>query len=136
MSIVRAKTNPYGPATLDIQIEQGADFLKTLALKKNGVPWDLDGATFEAKFSPTWTPGQSTLNFEVLIVGPTVNGVIRVTYPSASSIGISPLDPVPRKTYEPRKYKLGGWILSITQDDFTQRLIDGDVYLDRDPTRD
>lgn len=135
MSIVKAKTNAYGPGTLDIQIEQGADFYLPLSLTKGGVPWVITSATFDAHFSLAWAPGASLLTLTVSIVsGP--GGTLKVKFPAASSLGIALPSP-PRKGVSPEVFQLGNWVLNITDtsivDEPTRRLINGIVYLDRDP---
>jgi hypothetical protein len=138
MSIVRAAVNAYGPATLDIQIEQGADFSVDMTINRGTVPWDLTNATLEAYGSSTWLPGQAVkLSFTVAKVD-AASGKIRVSFPSADSLAI-PLPRSPATTPSisnlkaPRNFKFGGWILNVTDAGTTVRLVDGDIYLDRDP---
>jgi len=137
MSIVRAKTNPYGPATLDIQIEQGADFYLPLGLVKAGVPWVLTGCTFEAYFSQEWAPGANKVDMTVTVVDENA-GTINVKFPSADSLGLVLPHP-PKKTVDPTPFKFGNWLLKITDpsdtNSPTKRLLGGIVYFERDPCR-
>lgn len=132
MSIILAKTNRYGPATLDIQIEQGGDLIIPLTLMVSGTPWILTGATFESYMSPSWYPGvNGKIPFTVDILD--VNaGSIKITYPGASSLALA-LPNSPRKEVTPRQFELGGWLLKITQNSSPKILVQGKVWLDRDP---
>lgn len=135
MSIVKARTNPYGPATLDVQIEQGADFYLPFDLTRGGAPWDIsdDAVTFDAHFSLAWSPGGTCVPLEVTKTGASS---ISVKFPAASSLNIRLPDP-PRKTVNPEKFTLGGWLLNIydpsISDAPTKRLAEGTVTMDRDP---
>lgn len=148
MSIVKAATNTYGPATLDIQIEQGCDFSLTLTLTQNGVTWDLTGATFVAELSTAWQPGGTTITMTATSAAPTT-GVVTISLPAASTANLALPQPqattpnalllnTPPSTRQasPRWVRLGGWCLQVTQGGTTVRLIEGDVTLDRDPTED
>lgn len=131
MSIVLAKTNKYGPATLDIQIEQGGDFILPISLTQGILPWNLTGATFDQHFSSSWYPPVLRYN---LVFTPTIltAGTGTITFPSASSLGL-PLPNSPRKSVSPRVFELGGWVFKVTQLGITTVICEGKVYLDRDP---
>lgn len=136
MSIKKTVTNPYGPATMDLQIEQGCDLQLFLTLTKNGVVWDLSGATFSALFSPTWSPGASEVDMTVT-VQIAAAGTVNVTLPGSATVGIGLPSP-PKKTsgsYDSRNFPFGGWKFDITQGGITTRLIEGDVTLDRSPEK-
>jgi len=135
MSVVKAKTLPYGPAKIDIQIEQGADFLLPMEIKVNGAAVDLTDATIEAALSPQWSPG--AVQIPLTIEADTLSlGRFLIRFPSAESLALALPFP-PRKTKSPQVFELGGWILHITQDGdggpFTVRYAEGQVYLDRTP---
>src|SRR6185369_17148046 len=133
MSIVRAAANPYGPATLDIQIEQGGDFILPFILKKDNATWDLRNAVITAKMSPTWAPGQSEIDFTIVSNATDLAlGKFVVKFPAASSTNLGLPSP-PRKSLDPNPFQLGGWILTIEDGGVIVRYIDGTVYLDRDP---
>ncbi len=136
MSIVRAKTNPYGPATLDIQLEQGADFrLKFKVKDKNtGDPLPLTGAVFVCHMQSS-TPVTSCVNFTVEETD-LANGEFNVVFPAASTLLAPFLNlPLPDdvRPIAPDKYPMGGWILHWTLGGVTTRYVEGTVYLDRDP---
>ena len=135
MSIVRAKTNEYGPATIDIQIEQGADFYLPMTLTRGGSPWVLTNCTLDAHFSAAWSPGQECHDLVVTVVNAEA-GTISVKFPSADSLSLS-LPSQPRKAKSPEKFQLGGWVLNILDPTITEspnkRIVEGIVYLDRDP---
>ena len=135
MSIVKTKTNTYGPGTIDIQIVQGADFILPLSLKKAGVVWDLTNATLEAHLSPTWHPGQSNVPLTVTKSATPSDGTCIISLPaSASVVGSTPLGVLPNPPPKPgEQFRLGNWVLNITEAGVTTRLLDGIVYLDRDP---
>lgn len=132
MSVVRGKTLPYGPGVVDIQIEQGSDFVLSMALTKAAVPWDLTTATFEAYFSDEWSPGGRRYDLQVTVDDPASAGRITITFPKAESLAMALPNP-PRKNVDPQIFKLGNWVLNITDDSVTTRLLDGAVYLDRAP---
>lgn len=137
MSIVKAKTNPYGPATLDIQIEQGADFLLPFDLTRGDDPWDLDGCTLAAHFSTEWSPGGSCVELIVEVINPAL-GSGKIRFPAASSLNLSLPHP-PKKTTNPTPFELGNWVFTVTDpsltDEPTKRVAEGIVYLKRDPCR-
>lgn len=131
MSVIRAKTAQYGPAILDIQIEQGADFVLPIQVTFNGSPVDLTGAEILAVFTPQWSPGQASVYLTVVHVDdPT--GVIHVTFPAAESLALTLPFP-PRKTKDPSLFELGGWVLHVTLSGSTFRYAEGRVVLDRAP---
>jgi hypothetical protein len=132
MSVVRAKTNPYGPATIDIQIEQGADFSLLIQLQSQGSPIPVEEGDVTASMSPQWAPGATEIPLVVEIInGPT--GIVRVRYAAASSAALVLPFP-PRKTRNPRVFELGGWVLNyIDSSDLVTRYCEGIVYLDRSP---
>lgn len=138
MSIVKAKTNQYGPATLDIQVEQGDDFIMGVTLKKvvNGTPtaWDLTNATFDAHMSAAWSPGEACLVFTVTAVN-LAQGKINISLTAAQTLAppFVGLPSPPKKTISPDKFLLGGWVLSVTDAGTKNRILEGSVYLDRDP---
>jgi hypothetical protein len=143
MTITRARTNKYGPASLDIQFEQNADFYLELDLKHGAplLPWNLlvPGAVVEACFTNTWNPiGAVPVPFVVTVLDP-VAGKISVSLPKADvnliQFAMSPAKlPAPIPLGSPSRFiQLGGWTLSITESGSTQRLLDGDVQMDRDP---
>jgi hypothetical protein len=138
MSVIRGVTNSYGPATLDIQIEQGSEFELELNLQRNGSDWDITDATITAHFSSKWSPGGTCIDLTVTKAGTPTNQIF-VTFPAASSLALnlpSPPQTLPKSSFDsaPRKFQLGGWILTITPSGGTaQRIFDGDVTLDRDP---
>jgi hypothetical protein len=131
MSVVQAKTMPYGPAKIDIQIEQGADFILPLEVQAEAAPVDLTGATLEAGMSAQWSPGAAPIPLVITPVDLSL-GLINVTFPSAESASLVLPFP-PRKTVAPQKFELGGWILHITKDGVTFRYCEGQVFLDRMP---
>ena len=135
MSVIRAQTKPYGPAKIDIQIEQGADFILPFEIKLNDVVVDLTFAVIEAWLSPQWSPGAVKIPLTIEGINLTL-GTFLVRFPSAESFALSLPFP-PRKTREPQVFELGGWILHITQDGdggpFTVRYAEGQVFLDRAP---
>ena len=131
MSVVKAKTLPYGPAKIDIQIEQGADFILPLQVLVAATPLDLTLATIEAWLSPQWAPGQSQIPLTIVPVD-LATGQFNVTFPAAESAAL-PLPFPPRKTREPQVFELGGWILHVTDGAVTFRYCEGQVFLDRAP---
>ena len=135
MSIAKAKTNPYGPGTIDIQIEQGADFLLPMHLSRGSSDWNLSLCVIEAHFSSAWSPGGVCIPLTI-VPGTLSGGTFGVRFPSASSLALVLPSPS-RKTYSPEKFQLGGWILNITDpsitDAPTKRVCEGSVFLDRDP---
>jgi hypothetical protein len=139
MTITSAKTNKYGPCSLNIQFEAGADFALEVQLTKGGSPWPtINTATFEACFSSTWNPGAITGLFTVTVVDvPTARVMITASKAliDAIQLPVSPAKlPAPNSLGKASRFtQLGGWTFTITQDGFSQRLIDGDVQLDRDP---
>ncbi len=147
MTITSAKTNKYGPGSLNIQFEDGADFVLTLDLERGNplVPWDIStpGTEIEACVSNTWNPGPGLATVLMSVEDLTAEkvGRIRITLSRAAiealPLPVSPAQmPAPTALGQPSRFvKLGGWTLSITQDDFKQRILDGDVQLDRDPCR-
>ena len=142
MSIVETVSNPYGPATMDIQIEQGCDIDWTITVQ-TGIPpeaLDITGYTFTAEFSPQWAPGASSIPFEVDITDPT-NGVINVSLAGSVTLDANfPLPNPPFKTFTTRQrksrvYALGGWALYMTDTaGFRTQLIQGVVQFNRDPS--
>lgn len=125
MSLVRAVANPYGPATMDVQIEQDTDFVLPLRLTKDG-GWDLTNATFEAYFSHESAQRRYTLTV-------TKNGgeAFTVSFPAASSLA---LGSVPSTSPLPvRPQRLGRWVLNITDAGRKRRLAEGDMYMSRMP---
>lgn len=133
MSIVKAKTNQYGPATLDLQIEQGADFVLNMSLKRGLIPWDLTGATFDAHMSTEWAPGGTRVDWGVALVGLATLGAIVITYRAAAQAALVGLPHPPKKTVDQTPFTLGGWVLNITQGGVTERIFSGTVTLARDP---
>jgi hypothetical protein len=139
MTILSWKTNPAGPASMDIQIEQGCDIGWSGTLySAPAVPLNLTGYTITAEFSPAWTPGAKPIPFTVLITNAAL-GTISISLPG--SVTASPgftLPAPPRKTagdWKAQNFDLGGWILTMTDaTGFTTRLITGRVRLQRDPT--
>jgi len=135
MSIVRARTKSYGPALLDIQIEQGADFYLPFELSRGGSPWDLTNCTLEAHFSLAWSPGEACVDLEV-IVKDALAGTCKIKFPAASSLNLVLPSP-PRKTVEPSVFQLGGWVFNVTDPSITdcptKRMAEGIVQMDRDP---
>jgi hypothetical protein len=138
MTIVAAKTNKYGPATLDLQVEQGTDFVLGLTLEKDPgtglVPWDLTNAIFDAHLSSEWSPGQQCVPFTVNAIN-LVLGKIQLILPAATT-ELPPfvsLPHPPRKSVTPEKYQLGGWVLDITDAGVKTRYVSGKVYMDRNP---
>ena len=133
MSIVKAKTNQYGPGTLDVQVEQGADFTLTMSLTKGGATWDLTGATFDAHMSTEWSPGGNCVEWAVTLVGLATAGTIKISFPVADQSVLVSLPSPPPKTSNPTPFQLGDWVLNVTQDGETVRLVSGKVFLARDP---
>jgi hypothetical protein len=141
MSVVSGKTNSYGPGTVDIQIEQGADFVLPLRLKdSNGDPIDLTDVDLEAHCSPTWSPGQRLIPFTIT-KDPDQDankGRCTVSLPAASTapgseiLGTLPR-PGPSAAVDALKFQLGNWVFNATLNGVITRLIDGKVILDRDP---
>lgn len=133
MSIVNAQTNPYGPATLNLQIEQGADFLLPLHLQTGSSPvdWNLTGATFDAHFSLVWAPGQAPIPFVITPVN-LVTGYINIGL-AAATLAALVLPFPPRKGQDPQPVMLGGWLLNIRQSGFTKQIFNGTVQLAKDP---
>lgn len=133
MTVVRGRTNQYGPGTVDIQLEQGADFSLSLALKLGEAVWDVTDVTFAAHLSTEWGPGGQCVPMVVEKVD-AAQGQIRVTLLSATVDPLaSPLSPPARKTSNPRVHKLGGWVLNYTVAGVPRRLLSGDVQWERDP---
>lgn len=138
MTVVSAKTNPYGPCTVNIQIEQGADFVLPMTVSVGGDLIDLldPDVTVDAHCSPTWSPGQRQIDFTVTPdPDQTVNkGKCVVSFPAASSApGSDVLGMLPAPAPKDRVFMLGNWIFNLTQDGVISRIIDGTVQLDRDP---
>lgn len=133
MTILSAKTQPAGPGRVDIQIEQGANFFMQLSLKKGGVTWDLTDATFSAKMSPQWSPEESAIEFVVTSTNPTT-GVVTIEMSALATASLAlPNQPQKAPANSARKFAYGGWIFDVTQSGITQRIIEGDVTVDRDP---
>jgi hypothetical protein len=138
MTIVAAKTNQYGPATLDIQVEQGTDFVLGLELEKDPgtglAPWNLENAVIDAHFSSEWSPGQQCVPFTVNAID-LEDGKIQLVLAAAVSetAPLSSLPHPPRKSVNPEKYLLGGWVLDITDAGVKTRYVSGKVYMDRNP---
>lgn len=132
MTIVKATSNKYGPATLDIQVEQGADFAMPLTLKQGGVAIPLTGYTFEAHMSTEWSPGGARVDF-VVEVTDIANGKITVSLPISAQSAFSALPTQPKKTVDPTPFLLGDWVLNQTVGGLTTRLLGGKVWLARDP---
>lgn len=133
MSIVRAKTNPYGPALIDIQIEQGCDFSLGFAVKSNNAPVDLTGAVFTCHMSSS-TPTPVCIDFTILPIDLSL-GTFKVVFPSASTIA-APFNALPAPDLRPtviQKYPVGAWILQWKLNGSTTRYVEGSVFLDRDP---
>jgi len=135
MSVVQAKTLPYGPAKIDIQIEQGADFFLPVQIIVDITPLDLTFATIEAWLSPQWSPGASQIPLTIIPVDLSI-GKFTINFPSYESLALALPFP-PRKTREPQKFELGGWILHVGMPGdggvITFRYCEGQVYLDRAP---
>lgn len=137
MSVIRAVTKPYGPAKIDIQIEQGADFFLPITVEfgEPAQPINLEFATIEAWFSPQWSPGAIQVPLTI-IPGDLANGQFVVNFPAAESLALVLPFP-PRKTRDQAIFELGGWILHITQGGdggpVTFRYAEGQLYLDRAP---
>ena len=134
MSLIRATTRPYGPATVDVQIEQGADFVMKFTLTKNAAPWDLTNATFRAHFQLS-VPTAQCIDLDVAPVD-LANGEVQVEFSAASSLG-PPFDALPplaeARPIRPDQYPLGGWLFEITDAGTTTRIAEGAFFLDRDP---
>lgn len=136
MSIVRSKTNDYGPATLDIQLEQGANWTLPMSLTKAGAPWNLTAPTVvRAHMSCAWAPGAVCVDLTVNVVAPATDGNIEIVFPDALSQPFQGLPAPPQKVgVNPRVFQLGGWVVEVDDaTDGTTRIIDGNVQLDRDP---
>ena len=137
MTIVAAKTNTYGPGTLDIQLEQGADFGLTLRLLKNAAAWDLTSVTLVAKMATDWTPSsEEDVSLTVTKTAAVDKNEITVGLTAAQTAAIVPPKTTPTgpgPANAPRKIKLGGWVLDATEGGVVSRLLEGDVWLDRDP---
>ncbi len=133
MSVIKAASKPYGPAQVDVQIEQGADFSLPIKVQTGSPATDLDltGATISAWFSLQWSPGalQIPLTIEPVDLP---NGEFNVRFPAADSAALALPFP-PRKGREPQTFELGGWILHVTDGGFTFRYCEGKVFLDRAP---
>ena len=119
MTIVQAKTNPYGPPTIDVQMEQGATFSLPFEAKRSGDPWDLTTATVEAWFAPqgATTPLQVPLTITPVDLSA---GTFSVDFPAADSAALV-------------SFQLGKWVLHITAGSVTVRMAEGTVYLDTLP---
>jgi hypothetical protein len=126
---------PYGPAKIDIQIEQGADFILPLEVQTDAAPLDLTFAIIEASMSAQWSPGAAQIPLTIIPVDLAL-GLINVVFPSAESAALALPFP-PRKTLNPQKFELGGWILHVGMPGdggvITFRYCEGQVFLDRMP---
>lgn len=141
MSVIRAVSKSYGPAQIDVQIEQGADFILPIKVQVGDPAQDLDltGAMIEAWFSPQWAPGASQIPL-VITRTDEAAGEFDVSFPAASSLALSLPFP-PRKTVDQKVFELGGWILHITKDSdgdgpnlpITFRYAEGRMFMDRAP---
>lgn len=134
MSVIRAVTKPYGPATVDVQIEQGADFIIKFALSRNAVPWDLSTATFRAHFQLS-VPTASCIDLAITPID-LPNGEVSLSFPAANSL-VPPFNTLPplmeARPIRPDQYPLGGWLFEITDGGTTTRVVEGALFLDRDP---
>jgi hypothetical protein len=137
MSIVRAKTNTYGPATLDIQIEQGVLFYLRVELSIGLTEWDLAVADLDAHMSVQWSPGEQCVSFDIeKVVG--FDNIYDITLPAATSLSepFVTLPFPPKKTVGPTPFTLGDWVLIARDPSLTQtsiQLLTGTVRLLRDP---
>lgn len=133
MSVIRAVSKSYGPAQIDIQIEQGADFVLpvTIQVGDPAAALPLDGVTVEAWFSPQWAPGGQQIALTITNRDDP-SGSFDLVFPAADSLALN-LPYAPRKGFEPKVFELGGWILHITKNELTFRYAEGRVFMDRAP---
>lgn len=132
MSVILARTLPYGPAKIDIQIEQAADFVLPIQITVAGTPIPgLVATDVKAYMSPQWSPGQEQIELTVE-ADPAVTAGFLIRFPAADSAALSLPFP-PRKTREPQKFELGGWVLHVTSGGITFRYAEGQVFMDRAP---
>lgn len=125
MSLVRAIANPYGPATMDLQIEQATDFVLPMRLTKEG-GWNLTSAVFEAYFSHEASQRRYTLT-----VTKGTGDAFTVSFPAASSIAIGPTPATSPLPVRPQR--IGRWVLNIEDAGRKRRLAEGDMFLSRMP---
>ena len=130
MSIVAATTNPFGPATVDIQIEQGATFRAGLILSQDGQPFSLVGAQVAGRFSFTTKGKTVPVPLTVQVVDAAAGKVV-VLFPAASTLDLQvPFNP----SIDPLRVPIGKWTLTVTPSGNEPfRVMEGTVYLDRDP---
>lgn len=125
MSLVRAVANPYGPATMDVQIEQDTDFVLPLRLTRVG-GWDLTNATFEAYFSHEASQQRYTLT-----VTKGGGDLVTVSFPAASSLAIGAIPSTSPMPVRPQR--IGRWVLNCTDAGRKRRLAEGDMFMSRMP---
>ncbi len=140
MTIVRAANYSNGPALMDISIEQEADFqLPQFQLFLNGAPYNLTGVTLSSWITLTWNP-PLTLKIPLTpTIFDAVNGLATVGLTAAQTAQILAQQPTaskPGPPGSPRYDKLGGWVLYAQDPTYgMNRLLNGDVYLNRDPSQ-
>lgn len=134
MSIAEASTNACGPATVEIQIEQGCDFEMTVTLMAGGSPIDISGYSFSAEFSPQWTPGAAPVAFTCTPDVDPTTGVVVISLAGSVTLDTNfPLPNPPRKVWTNREHRsrffaLGGWDFYMTDNTgFKRQIFEGPV---------
>lgn len=138
MTLVEAENYSNGPAKLDISIEQEADFqTPPFQILINGVPWTT--VVLTAWLTLTWNP---PLTLKIPMTPTILDGVnmwVNVGLTAAQTALILAQQPTPSKPGprgSPRSVRLGGWVLYGEDSTYgLNRLLNGDVFLDRDPSQ-